>query len=53
MLNFVAFCFLIVFIVNVCCIYMLKERKKIIKLKKKKFQYHYLLNDQKSFCHQS
>ena len=36
MLNFVAFFFLIVFIANVCCIYILKERKKIIKLKKKR-----------------
>ena len=34
MLNFVAF-FLIVFTVNVCCIYILKERKKQFKLKKK------------------
>ena len=35
MLNFVAFFFLIVFIVNVCCIYILKERKKLLNLKKK------------------
>ena len=35
MLNFVAFIFLFVFIVNVSCIYILKERKTNFKFKKK------------------
>ena len=46
MLNFVAvFFFLIVFIVNVCFIYIQKERKKIIKLKKKEKYWRFVAKD--------